>query len=99
MVPETWVSIRGGGVFRLHGGAWSRIEFLTDAVEMTAYGAIADDQGRIWLAYPERREIGLWDHGNIRVFSSETGLNVGEHPDRLRGREHLGRWRIWVGPL
>ena len=74
---DLWVSIRGGGVFRLHGGAWSRIEFLKDALEMTAYGAIADDQGRVWLAYPERREIGLWDHGNIRVFSSETGLNVG----------------------
>jgi signal transduction histidine kinase/ligand-binding sensor domain-containing protein len=74
---DLWVSIRGGGVFRLHNGAWNRIEFSKDALEMTAYGAIRDDQGRVWLAYPERREIGLWDHGATRMFSAETGLNVG----------------------
>jgi signal transduction histidine kinase len=71
------VSIRGGGVFRLHDGGWHRIAILKDAVEMTAYGATSDGQGRVWLAYPERGEIGLWDRGAIRVFSAETGLNVG----------------------
>jgi len=74
---DLWVSIRGGGVFRLHDGAWNRIEVSKDALEMTAYGAICDDQGRVWLAYPERRQIALWDHGAIRMFSAETGLNVG----------------------
>ena len=74
---DLWVSIRGGGVWRLDGGAWSRIEVLKDAPEMTAYEAICDGQGRVWLAYPERREIGLWDHGTIRVFSAKSGLTVG----------------------
>jgi signal transduction histidine kinase/ligand-binding sensor domain-containing protein len=74
---EMWVSIRGGGVWRLHDGVWKRVEILKDALDMTAYGAICDEQGRVWLAYPERREIGLWDHGAIRVFSAENGLNVG----------------------
>ncbi len=74
---DLWVSIRGGGVFRLHDGVWNRVEILKDALEMTAYGAICDGQGRVWLAYPERRQIGLWDHGEIRLFSAKTGLNVG----------------------
>lgn len=74
---DLWLSIRGGGVFRLHDDAWERIEFLKDAPEMTAYSAISDDRGRVWLAYPERRQIGLWDHGAIRMFSAETGLNIG----------------------
>jgi signal transduction histidine kinase/ligand-binding sensor domain-containing protein len=74
---DLWVSIRGGGVFRLHDGVWNRIEVAKDALEMTAYGAICDDQGRVWLAYPERRQIALWDHGAIRMFSAETGLNIG----------------------
>jgi ligand-binding sensor domain-containing protein len=74
---DLWVSMRGGGVFRLHDGVWSRIEILKDAVEMTAYGAVCDGLGRVWLAYPERSEIGLWDHGAIRIFSADTGLNVG----------------------
>jgi signal transduction histidine kinase/ligand-binding sensor domain-containing protein len=74
---DLWVAIRGGGVFRLHDGVWSRIEILKDAPEMTAYGAICDGQGRVWLAYPERMEIGLWDHGSIRIFSGESGLSIG----------------------
>jgi signal transduction histidine kinase/ligand-binding sensor domain-containing protein len=74
---DLWVSIRGGGVFRLHDGAWNRIEVLKDALEMTAYGAIRDDEGRVWLAYPERRQIAFWDHGAIRIFSPETGLSIG----------------------
>ncbi len=44
---------------------------------MTAYGATSDGQGRVWLAYPERSEIALWDHGSISLFSAETGLNIG----------------------
>jgi signal transduction histidine kinase/ligand-binding sensor domain-containing protein len=74
---DLWVSIRGGGVWRQHGKVWSRIEILKDAAEMTAYGAICDGQSRVWLAYPERRAIGLWDHGNIQVFSPNKGLDVG----------------------
>jgi signal transduction histidine kinase len=54
------------------------MKILKDAVEMTAYGATSDGQGRVWLAYPERSEISLWDHGAIRVFSAETGLKVGD---------------------
>jgi hypothetical protein len=44
---------------------------------MTAYGAVSDSQGRIWLAYPEFREIALWDHGSVQLFSAENGLNIG----------------------
>ena len=44
---------------------------------MTAYGAVHDNLGRVWLAYPERKEIGLWDHGSIRAFSAKDGLNIG----------------------
>lgn len=72
-----WVSIRGGGVFRQHDSLWSHIEILRGEPYLTAYGAICDDQGRVWLAYPERREIALWDHGAIRIFSAEAGLNIG----------------------
>ena len=74
---DLWVSIRGIGVLRCHGGVWSRIELLKDLPFLTAYGAICDSQGRVWLAYPEMREIALWDHGLIKLFSAETGLNIG----------------------
>lgn len=74
---DLWVSIRGGGVFRQHDGLWSHTEILRGEPYLTAYGAICDDQGRVWLAYPERRQIALWDHGAVRTFSAETGLNIG----------------------
>jgi signal transduction histidine kinase/ligand-binding sensor domain-containing protein len=74
---DLWVSIRGRGVFRQDGGVWRHIEILRGEPYITAYGAICDGQGRVWLAYPERREIGLWDHGTISVFSAETGLTIG----------------------
>ncbi|MEI9975870.1 MAG: two-component regulator propeller domain-containing protein [Ignavibacteriota bacterium] len=72
-----WVSIRARGVFRMHDGVWSRMEMLKGQPYTTAYGAVCDDEGRVWLAYPERRKIVLWDNGTIRVFSEETGLTIG----------------------
>ncbi len=74
---DLWVSIRGRGVFRQQEGVWRQIEILKDEPYITAYGAICDGNGRVWLAYPERSEVGLWDHGSVRVFSAETGLNIG----------------------
>jgi signal transduction histidine kinase/ligand-binding sensor domain-containing protein len=74
---DLWVSIRGGGVFRQHNGIWSRLEVLKNEPYMTAYGAVCDGQGRVWLAYPEHREIALWDHGAIRLFSTEIGSGIG----------------------
>ena len=35
---------------------------------ITAFGATADCDGRVWLAYPERNAVAMWDRGAIRVF-------------------------------
>lgn len=72
-----WVSIRGQGVYHQENGAWRRTEILKGQPYITAFGAVADSEGRVWLAYPERGAIALWDHGAVRVFSPENGLNIG----------------------
>ncbi len=74
---ELWVSVRGQGVLRQHHGVWERMEILTGQRYLTAYSAVADGQGRVFLAFPEQSKIALWDRGTIRIFSPETGLKIG----------------------
>ena len=89
---DLWVSIRGRGIFRQHEGVWSNIEIIKRMRYLTAYGATCDGQGRVWLAFPELREIGLWDHGKTQVFSAETGLNIGAVTQIV-----YSGGQIWVG--
>lgn len=89
---DLWISIRGRGVSRLHNGAWERMQILKGERYTTAYGAIRDQQGRVWLAYPERRKIGLWDHGAVRSFSEETGLTIGPVTQMAYAGE-----QVWAG--
>lgn len=89
---DLWVSIRGRGIFRQHDSVWSNIQIIKGLRYMTAYGATSDDQGRVWLALPELREIGLWDHGDVQVFSAQTGLNIGA----ITQIAYFGG-RVWAG--
>ncbi|HEX4319919.1 MAG TPA: two-component regulator propeller domain-containing protein [Acidobacteriaceae bacterium] len=89
---DLWVSVRGRGIFRQHDGVWGYIQMIKGMRYLTAYGATCDSQGRVWLAFPELREIGLWDHGAIQVFSAETGLNIGAVTQIA-----YSEGRIWAG--
>ncbi len=96
---DLWVSIRGGGVFRLHDGDWYRIEVSKDAPEMTAYGAIRDDQGRVWLAYPERRQSAFGSRCDPDVFRGNRLEHWRYHPACLHRGTDLGRRRKRAGHL
>lgn len=72
-----WVSIRGYGVFRRENGQWRLMEILKGRSNITAYSAIADKKGRVWLAYPELNTVALWDNGRIQSFSAANGLTIG----------------------
>jgi hypothetical protein len=87
-----WVSILGFGVYRVDDGIWSRIEILKGEPDITAYAMLGDAKGRIWLAYPERKKVGLWDNGAIRIFSEDDGLTIGP-VDALAG----SAGQIWAG--
>jgi signal transduction histidine kinase/ligand-binding sensor domain-containing protein len=85
-----WVSIGGSGEFQLRDGVWKFTAILKDHPDYTAMSAHTDAADRIWLAYPE--VIAQWDHGNVRVFSSEDGLTNG-HFTIIAGRDQ----QVWVG--
>ncbi len=72
-----WVSIRGYGVFHQEDGNWKLMEILKGRSNITAYSAIADQKGRIWLAYPELKTVAMWDNGRIQSFSAANGLTIG----------------------
>jgi streptogramin lyase len=72
-----WVSIRGYGVFRQEHGEWKLMEILKGRSNITAYSAIADGKGRVWLAYPELQTVAMWDNGRILLFSAANGLTIG----------------------
>jgi signal transduction histidine kinase/streptogramin lyase len=72
-----WVSIRGRGVFRQEHGEWKLMEILKGRSNITAYSAIADTKGRVWLAYPELKTVALWDNGRVESFSAANGLTIG----------------------
>jgi signal transduction histidine kinase len=72
-----WVSIRGYGVFHQEHGEWKLMEILKGRSNITAYSAIADQQGRVWLAYPELNTVALWDNGRVQAFSDANGLTIG----------------------
>jgi signal transduction histidine kinase len=86
-----WVSIRGSGVFRQDHGVWKLVEIVKGQLHMTAYSALADSDGRVWLGYPELKKVGLWDHGTVHSFSAENGLTVGA-VNVLAGRDQ----QVWV---
>jgi signal transduction histidine kinase/ligand-binding sensor domain-containing protein len=87
-----WVSILGQGVFQQTGDGWNLVEILKGQPDMTAFAALGDSEGRVWLSYPERKVVALWDNGRIQVFSSENGLKIGA-VSVLAGRGQA----IWAG--
>jgi signal transduction histidine kinase/ligand-binding sensor domain-containing protein len=72
-----WVSIRGYGVFYQEHGKWKLMEIVKGRSNITAYSAIADGKGRVWLAYPELNIVALWDKGRVQSFSAANGLTIG----------------------
>ncbi|MCU1238268.1 MAG: Adenylate cyclase, partial [Candidatus Solibacter sp.] len=72
-----WVSIRGYGVFHQEHGEWKLMEILKGRSNITAYSAIADEKGRVWLAYPELTTVAVWDNGRVQSFSAANGLTIG----------------------
>jgi signal transduction histidine kinase/streptogramin lyase len=72
-----WVSIRGYGVFRQEHGEWKLMEILKGRSNITAYSALADGKGRVWLSYPELKTVALWDNGRVETFSADNGLTIG----------------------
>jgi ligand-binding sensor domain-containing protein len=89
---DSWVSIRGRGVFRQDHGVWKLVEMLKGQSDMTAYAAVDDPDGRVWFAYPERSAIAVWDHGAIESFSAANGLKIGA-VNSLAVRDR----QVWAG--
>ncbi|MDQ1469855.1 MAG: hypothetical protein QOJ99_1335, partial [Bryobacterales bacterium] len=65
------------GVFHQEHGEWKLMEILKGRSNITAYSAIADEKGRVWLAYPELKTVALWDNSRVQAFSAANGLTIG----------------------
>ena len=64
------------GQFRYVGDRWVE-GFGYDALPAEgAFRFVRDDQGRIWIGYPDN-SIGMIDRGTARVFNSSNGIHVG----------------------
>jgi ligand-binding sensor domain-containing protein len=85
-----WVAFGGSGEFRLKDGAWTFVQILPDHPDWSAGFTLTDSEDRVWLYWGDR--IARYDHGNIRVFDSKDGLDVGP-PNIIAERDH----DIWVG--
>ncbi len=85
-----WVAIGGLGEFQLNQGVWKFVEILKDHPDWSAGSAFTDAADRIWLMWGEI--IAAVDHGRIRTFSAQEGLDVGPF-NMVTGRGQ----QIWVG--
>jgi signal transduction histidine kinase/ligand-binding sensor domain-containing protein len=85
-----WVAFGGSGEFRFKEGIWTFVQILPDHPDWSAGFAFTDSEDRVWLYWGDR--IARYDHGNIRVFDSKDGLDVGP-PNIIAERNH----DIWVG--
>ena len=87
---DLWVAFGGSGEFRLKNAIWTFLQILPDHPDWSAGFAFTDSEDRVWLYWGDR--IARYDHGNIRVFDSKDGLDVGP-PNIISERNQ----QIWVG--
>ncbi len=85
-----WVAFGGSGEFRLQNGAWTFVQILPEHPDWSAGFAFTDSEDRVWLYWGDR--IARYDHGQVRVFDSNDGLDVGP-PNIIAERNG----EIWVG--
>jgi ligand-binding sensor domain-containing protein/signal transduction histidine kinase len=85
-----WVAFGGSGEFRLKNGIWTFVRILPDHPDWSAGYSFTDSMDRIWLYWGDR--IAEYDHGNIRIFGANQGLDIGP-PDSMTESNQV----IWVG--
>lgn len=85
-----WVSYAGSGVFQRKNASWKFVTVLKDHPDWSTTYAYTDAADRVWLAYSAR--VAVSDHGKIREFSDQDGLEVGPFK-AIGGRGD----QVWVG--
>jgi hypothetical protein len=72
-----WISILSKGVYKFRNGVWTHVDIFKDNPTAWASAAITDALGRIWLAFPQRKEIAVITAGAVRSFSTEKEVSIG----------------------
>jgi signal transduction histidine kinase/ligand-binding sensor domain-containing protein len=85
-----WVAFGGSGEFRFKDGVWTFVALLPDHPDWAANYAFTDTADRVWLCWGDR--VARYDHGNIRIFGTKEGLDVGP-PNVIAGQDQ----ELWVG--
>ncbi|HEY8562540.1 MAG TPA: two-component regulator propeller domain-containing protein [Pyrinomonadaceae bacterium] len=86
-----WVSVTQGGIFRLKDDVWEPYDRQPELPKSTLIVATVDSLNRKWFGY-SGNALTVIDGDNIRTFSPEDGLRVG---DVMVIRERNGH--VWVG--
>src|SRR5258706_3021674 len=86
-----WVSIVRAGLYRLLNGVWTHLGNQRALPAINPMASTTDATGRTWFGYPEGR-IALLDGNEVRHFSSDDGLQVGNV-----SAIHSRGPNVWVG--
>lgn len=85
-----WISVAPKGIYKLRDGVWTHIDIFKDNPTASASAMVSDSRGRIWLAFPGRRQVAVLTEGVVRSFSTEKDLSIG--PVRLLNRSGEQLW-------
>jgi signal transduction histidine kinase/ligand-binding sensor domain-containing protein len=87
-----WVSVVRKGIYKFRNNVWTHIDIFVDNPAAWASAAITDSRGRIWLAFPRRKQVAVLTEGAVRSFSTEKDLSIGPVSLLARSGE-----QIWAG--
>lgn len=88
---DFWISLAGGGLFRLHDGQWHENGGLDQLPHDVAFSILKASDGCLWIGY---LRDGLWriSSDSVSQFGAAQGLSVGSVTAL---HEHAGR--LWIG--
>jgi signal transduction histidine kinase/ligand-binding sensor domain-containing protein len=72
-----WISVAFKGIYKFRDGVWTHIDVFKDNPTASAFAAVTDSTGRIWLAFPRIKQVAVLTGDAIRSFSTENDLSIG----------------------
>jgi signal transduction histidine kinase len=79
-----WIAVHGHGLYRLHAGAWQRIE-RPELPDATPSAAFTDTKNRVWFGYPDG-SIAVIDAHRATTFAA---LGIGPVMGFAEGTRHI----------
>ena len=74
---DLWLSASRKGVYRVRGDVWTHVSIFADSPTAAAAAAMTDATGRLWFAYPARKQIAVVADGTVQQIFTERELPIG----------------------